>query len=138
MFYNTTSSLLAEDLQLFSNGDASVDGIFTASELYRGSSKELKHNIKPYKGNALDILNATKIYTYNLNSDNSFGVGFLAEDTHKWLSGENQKSHAMGNHLGLLTKAIQEQIIVIEEMQKQISDLQIEIKKLKKRQLKRK
>ena len=123
---------------LFSNGDASVDGIFTASELYRGSSKELKHNIKPYKGNALDILNATKIYTYNLNSDNSFGVGFLAEDTHKWLSGENQKSHAMGNHLGLLTKAIQEQIIVIEEMQKQISDLQIEIKKLKKRQLKRK
>lgn len=96
---------------------ATFTGQVSGSEVHRGSSRTLKTDIKKYTGNALDILLNTEIATYKLKADSSFGIGFIAEDTHEWLSGEDQKSHLMGNHLGLVTKAIQEQNEQIKTLQ---------------------
>lgn len=99
-----------------------ASGTITGSEIYRGSSRKLKKNIQKYNGSALDLLHDIVISTYNLKSDESFGIGFIAEDTHKWLSGEDQKQHSFGNHLGILTKAVQ-------ELQEEITILKMEILK---------
>lgn len=112
-------------------GNASISGNITSSESYRGSSRYIKHDIEAYNGNAMSIINKTKICTYKLNCDNSFGIGFISEDTHKWLSGEDQKRHAFGNHLGLLTKAVQEQDNEIQDLKKELAELREMIKELK-------
>lgn len=105
-------------------------GVFTAQEVYRGSSRELKFNIVKYEGSAIDMLNSTEIFTYNMKRDSSFAIGFIAEDTHKWLSGEEQKRHSFGNHLGILTKAIQEEDNKITALQNEVNELKVKVKDL--------
>ena len=67
---------------------------------------------------------------YNLKSNGAFAIGFIAEDTHPWLSGPVQKSHNFGNHLGLLTKAIQEEDKKVSNMELEILELKARIKEL--------
>lgn len=109
----------------------SPNGYVYAQEFYRGSSRDLKYNINPYFESALDILNSTSIYTYQMKANDEFALGFIAEDTSKWLSGPNQKHHNFGNHLGMLTKAIQEEDSKIVELERKITILENEIKELK-------
>lgn len=106
-------------------------GAIKGSELYRGSSRELKYDIQAYTGNALDMLRQTSICTYKLKENGSFGIGFIAEDTHPWLSGEQQKEHIFGNHLGLLTKAIQEEDDEIQQLKQRVYKLENELKQLR-------
>lgn len=106
-------------------------GAIKGSEIYRGSSRELKYDIQDYTGNALDLLRQTSICTYKLKEDGSFGIGFIAEDTHPWLSGEKQKEHIFGNHLGVLTKAIQEEDQEIRQLKQRVYDLENELKQLR-------
>jgi len=106
-------------------------GVFTAQEVYRGSSRTLKHDIEPLITSALEMINQTIICSYKMNADNSFAVGFIAEDTHPWLSGTDQKRHNFGNHLGLLTKAIQEEEVKIVALERKMKDLENELNQLK-------
>ena len=81
--------------------------------------------------NALGFLNEVEIMQYNLKTNGAFAIGFIAEDTHPWLSGMEQKSHNFGNHLGLLTKAIQEEDEKVNKMKIEILDLKRQINDLK-------
>jgi len=65
-----------------------------------------------------------------MKSDYSFALGFIAEDTHPWLSGDNQKSHIFGNHLAILTKAIQEEDTKILQLQNEVKELKNQIKQI--------
>jgi len=94
--YNTVSTIYVSGNNLY------------ATEFYRTSSRLLKHDINEYTGDATYILLNISIKEYNLNINNSKGIGFIAEDTDPILSGENKTGHNLGNHLGLLTKGFQE------------------------------
>ena len=105
-----------------------VSGNIQGNEVYRGSSRKLKNNIEIFDFDAMGFLNDVEIMRYNLKTDNSFGIGFIAEVTHPWLSGDEQISHAFGNHLGILTKAIQEEDTKIKQLEKRVSDLEQQLK----------
>lgn len=126
-----SSSQAFSTANLTVSGTISATGTITGSEVYRGSSRSLKYNIQELTESALSILNATRIHTYNMLADHSFSIGFIAEDTHAWLSGNERKGHIFGNHLGLLTKAIQEEDAKVAELQREIVQLKNEIKILK-------
>jgi hypothetical protein len=113
-----------------SKATLSLSGVFQAQELKRGSSRYIKHNIVEYLGSSMSMLNDTKIYTYDMNSDDSFAIGFIAEDTHQWLSGTDNKGHIFGNHLSILTKALQEEDTKIVQLQKEVLELQLKVKEL--------
>jgi hypothetical protein len=106
-------------------GTIVAQGNVTGYEVYRGSARKLKKDIKDLTTKALPIIVSTKIYKYKLKANNSKAIGFIADETHELLSGETKDKHLFGNHLALLTKAIQEQ-------QKQIEDLKKELKQMKK------
>lgn len=105
-------------------------GTITGSEVYRGSARKLKKNIKILKIDALSILKSTKICEYDLRVDNSHAIGFIADDTHQLLAGEGKDKHLFGNHLALLTKAIQEQDQQISDLKKELEEMKKLIKKL--------
>lgn len=105
-----------------------MSGLIKGSEVERGSSRALKTNIKSFDVNAIDYLNKIAVMSYNLKDGGLFGIGFIAEDTHWWLSGDQQKSHLFGNHLGVLTKAVQDEDKKVEELKKQMAELMAEIK----------
>jgi len=111
----------------YSSGNVTHSGALTASEVYRGSSREIKHDIELFNGSALEIICTTPIFTYKMNCDDSFAIGFIAEDTHPWMSGPEQKRHSFGNHLGLLTKAIQEENDRIGKLEYEVIQLQNKI-----------
>ena len=115
------------------SGNLTVPGTITGSEVYRGSSRELKKNIKPMRRSGLDLINNTEICTYNLKSSGQFGVGFIAEDTDWWISGKDQKKHEFGNHLGVITKAIQEEDQKVEKLRELIDELTIKLYDAEKR-----
>ncbi len=101
-----------------------TNGYVYAQEFFRGSSRELKTNIEPVKISALDMVNKTTIFTYNMKSTGNFAVGFIAEDTHEWLSGDDKKAHMYGNHLAVLTKAIQEEDDKITSLENRVRELE--------------
>ncbi len=110
----------------------SMSGNISGAELYRGSSRTLKKNIADFEVNAIEYLNKIAIKSYNLKDGGLFGIGFIAEDTHWWLSGEQQKSHSFGNHLGVLTKAIQDEDSKVEQLKKQVAELTAQIQEIQK------
>jgi hypothetical protein len=105
-------------------------GNITGAEVYRGSSRALKKNIADFDFDAIGFLNDVSIKRYYLKSNNLFGIGFIAEDTHPWLSGDDQKSHVFGNHLGLLTKAIQEEDQKVEDLKLEVLELRARLREL--------
>lgn len=129
-YINGSSAQAFNTANLSATGTINATSTITGSEVYRGSSRDIKHNIMPYYGDAMNILRDTMIHTYYLNVDNSFSIGFIAEDTHPWLSGPSQKGHVFGNHLGILTKAIQEIDIRVLVLEMEITRLQTKLKEL--------
>ncbi|HAH23889.1 MAG TPA: hypothetical protein DCL77_09040, partial [Prolixibacteraceae bacterium] len=119
------------------NGNANVtgtietSGTITGSEIYRTSSRDQKYDIQSFSGSAMCIINKTKILSYRMKADYSFALGFIAEETHHWLSGDEQKHHIFGNHLAILTKAVQEEDTKIIKLQKEVIELKTQIKELK-------
>lgn len=132
-YWDGTSSISSDADLTFDGTNLVVGGNITGAEVYRGSSRTLKKNIHIYRGSAMDILNKTPIYTYNLKSNNSFGIGFIAEETDKWLSGEDKKAHLMGNHLGIITKALQEKDDEIQELKSRVERLEKIVNQIKRR-----
>ena len=127
---NGSSSNAFATANLSVTGTVTTSGTITGSEVYRGSSRKLKNNIADFDTDALGFLRNVDIKRYNLKYNSSFGIGFIAEDTHPWLSGIDQKSHNFGNHLGLLTKAIQQEDKKVVAMKFEILDLKARIKEL--------
>ncbi|MEI7526465.1 MAG: tail fiber domain-containing protein, partial [Mariniphaga sp.] len=127
---NGSSSNAFATANLSVTGTITATSTITGSEVYRGSSRTLKNNIADFDFDALGFLSDVDIMRYNLKSNGSFGIGFIAEQTHPWLSGIDQKSHNFGNHLGLLTKAIQQEDQKVEELKFEILDLKARIKEL--------
>ena len=117
--------------------DISADGNMYARNFI--SDRRLKKNIKNAKDNALDIINKMKIHSFDWKEDNSHvDYGFIAQeleeiDENYVLKQEikNKKEEVTDykyyvNELPIiatLTKAIQEQQLQIEELQKEIKEL---------------
>jgi len=74
------------------------------------SSKSMKEDIKEYNGNALDIINSTKIveYKYINDPEKINHIGFIAEDSPDELSGINKNKMQLSDAIGICIKAIQE------------------------------
>ncbi len=105
-------------------------GYITAVQFYGTSSRKLKTNIKPLEINAIAFMNEVVINEYNWKQSGDFGIGFIAEDTHWWLSGKNQVSHNLSHHVGLLTLAFQQEDSKVEALQKRVSELEKQLKSL--------
>ena len=100
--------------------------ITAAGAFTNASKRELKENIEDYTDSAIDIINSTKICSFNMKGDpeKDFRVGFIADDTDPVLSGKNQDVMDNQNCIGVLLKAVQ-------ELQQEINNLQQEINNLK-------
>jgi len=109
----TPQSTIASGAYL--SGNLKVSGTVT-----QGSARELKENIVPYEGRALDIINNTNIVNYNYKDDitKTLKLGFIADDTDTILSGPKQDSMDFSNCIGLLIKAVQELNQEIEVLKK--------------------
>jgi hypothetical protein len=131
-FYNDAQS--ADVFTISESGNGTFAGNLYCAEGYRGgSSRNLKTNIRSMRRSGLTIINNLDIVTFNYKKDGMFGVGFIAEDTDKWLSGENQKEHIYQNHLGVISKAIQEEDQKVEKLRELISELTIKLYEAEKR-----
>ena len=111
------------------------DGYLYATVFQSTSSKEFKSNIKSFKKNALDILNNTKIVTFNYKEDpeKKNNVGFIAEDADETISGKEHNLFDINNTIGILIKATQELDKKIETLKKENKGLKAENKKMVRR-----
>jgi hypothetical protein len=78
---------------------------------FNPSLRELKKDIEPFKKSAMDILNATEIVSYKLDSgvhDDVTLIGFIAENTPAELATEQHDKMDNSNTLSVVLKAIQE------------------------------
>ena len=96
--------------------DAALGGTY----FFNPSLRELKKEIKPFEKTAMDIINATQIVSYKLESgvhDETTLIGFIAEETPSELATEQHDKMDNSNTLGVILKAIQEieqRIIAVE------------------------
>ena len=106
----------------------SYSGDFTATgDVTAYSDKRLKRNIETIS-NPVDIVNCLR--GVNFEKDGRHSTGVIAQEVEEFLpevvhtDAEGMKSVAYGNITGLLIEAIKEQQQTIENLQKQITDLQ--------------
>lgn len=106
----------------------SYTGSFTATgDITAYSDKRLKRNIETIN-KPIDIVNSLRGVTYEKDGRDSVGV--IAQETELALpqvvhtDEDGMKSVAYGNISGVLIEAIKEQQKTIEELQKQVKDLQ--------------
>ena len=106
----------------------SYTGDFTATgDVTAYSDKRLKRNIETIS-NPVDIVNCLR--GVNFEKDGRHSTGVIAQEVEEFLpevvhtDAEGMKSVAYGNISGLLIEAIKEQQQTIENLQKQITDLQ--------------
>ncbi len=109
-------------------GDFDVDGNITATgDVTAYSDERLKRNIETIS-NPIDLVNCLR--GVNFEKDGRHSTGVIAQEVEEFLpevvhtDSEGMKSVAYGNIAGLLIEAIKEQQQTIEELQKQIQDLQ--------------
>jgi hypothetical protein len=109
-------------------GDFEVDGNFTATgDVTAYSDQRLKRNVETIT-NAVDVVNCLR--GVNFEKDGRHSTGVIAQEVEEFLpevvhtNAEGMKSVAYGNIAGLLIEAIKEQQQTIENLQKQITELQ--------------
>ena len=109
-------------------GDFNVDGNITATaDVTAYSDARLKRNVETIS-NAVDLVNCLR--GVNFEKDGRHSTGVIAQEVEEFLpevvhtDSEGMKSVAYGNIAGLLIEAIKEQQQTIENLQKQISDIQ--------------
>jgi hypothetical protein len=87
-----------------------MTGTLILPEINLSSSRSVKENIEPFEDSALDIIKDIDIVSFNYKKDEAQvpQVGFIAEDTPKILSGEQQNNMKLNTTIGVLLKAIQE------------------------------
>ena len=109
-------------------GDFNVDGnIVATADVTAYSDARLKRNVETIS-NAVDLVNCLR--GVNFEKDGRHSTGVIAQEVEEFLpevvhtDAEGMKSVAYGNIAGLLIEAIKEQQQTIENLQKQISDIQ--------------
>lgn len=82
----------------------------TTNTVNTTSSREKKKDIKLYDGDALDLINKTKIveYVYKDDTEGVKHIGFIAEDTPSEMSGVKKDTMVLSDTIGVILKAIQE------------------------------
>lgn len=91
------------------NGSGSFSGIVTAPAFYQSSLRALKDNIKPFDDNALEVLNSVNVVSFNYKkTPDLHNIGFIADETHEFLSTKDHNVLHVNNSIGLLIKAVQE------------------------------
>jgi hypothetical protein len=89
----------------------SPNGAIGSPNFFPTSTQELKYDIKPFTKSALDILNATKIVSYEFDIDSMEGetkYGFIAEETPEEIAGTTHDRIIISSSIGVLIKALQE------------------------------
>ena len=74
------------------------------------SKRSMKENIKPWKKDALALLEGVEIVGFNYISDRekNYHIGFIADDTDEALAGIQHDRMDTTNCIGVLIKAVQE------------------------------
>ena len=122
------------------NGYTYINNYCEAQYFNARSDKRAKENIKPFSGNALDIVNNINTYTFNYkNNPNQVSYGILAQDlldvninnfnfiNNKEATGINDDYMSIKE-----SKLVYLLIEAVKEQQKEIEDLKTELKALKK------
>ena len=91
-----------------------------ASSFNAVSKRSAKENIVNFEESALDLIKTVEVVKYNYKTDKekNLKIGFIADDTHEYLSSKDHDKMEMGNSIGLLIKAVQ-------ELQKEIDNLKL-------------
>ena len=89
----------------------SPNGAIGSSNFFPTSTKNAKTDIQPFTKSGLDILNATKIVSYEFDIDTMEGetkYGFIAEDTPEEIAGTTHDRIIISSSMGVLIKSLQE------------------------------
>jgi len=122
MYYNDNIKVQTTNTGVDITGDLVASGDVTAY-----SDARLKRNVETIS-NAVDLVNCLR--GVNFEKDGRHSTGVIAQEVEEFLpevvhtDSEGMKSVAYGNIAGLLIEAIKEQQQTIENLQKQISDIQ--------------
>lgn len=116
-------------------------GVWGQGSYINGSDARWKDNVQTLDCNCLDIVNNLRSVSYTYNEDSGASdlttphLGFIAQEVeqatgnHPWLSGlvtedfQGYKSMAYQELIPVLTKAIQEQQVMIEELKAEVAAL---------------
>ena len=128
MYYNDSIKVQTTNTGADITGDLNISGdVIASGDVTAYSDERLKRNIETIQ-NPIDIVNCLRGVSFEKDGRSSIGV--IAQETEDFLpevvhtDNEGMKSVAYGNITGLLIEAIKDQQKTIEELQKQISDLQ--------------
>lgn len=99
-----------DKFQFYANNTIATS-IVEAGAFNTVSSRIYKTMIEEFKESALDLISQIDVVSYyfkKYQEDDIKRVGFIAEDTHPYFSGKEQKNFDIANTLGIVLKAIQE------------------------------
>lgn len=102
---------------------------YVGCDITQGSKEELKKNFEMMQNNAINILKEIDIYRYNLKNEKDTDkkhIGFVIGDNYKYSKEVTSKDNDGVNiysFVSLCCKAIQEQQVLIENLQKEVEEL---------------
>lgn len=117
-----------KELNIYGNtslkGNINASGEISASSFNATSSIVFKENVVPTEYSGLDIVNDVSIVDFNYKNDDSKvkHIGFIAEDTHKILSGPKHDHMDYTNCIGILLKAVQELSKKVEILEEKVKE----------------
>lgn len=124
----TTTPHVQGEFKIFNNGSIPTtlfNGEMHAQEFYRTSTRKIKKDIAPFSENATSILNGVDVVEYKLKKGPDYKkIGFIAEDTHEYLSTPEHNVMDQGSSIGLLIKAVQELSAKVEELERRLAECQ--------------
>ena len=132
-------------MEVYKNGHATLNGVWTANNFAKGSDRRLKKEIKPLKDGFLLKIRSLKPVTYYWDiekyPDKGFNkreqIGLIAQDiqdSFPWLVQKSTEGYLSIDYSGfsvVLIKAIQEQQKQIDELQKKNSTYKDELQKIR-------
>ncbi len=92
------------------DGNGKWKGTVTASNITAPSSRALKENIAPFADDALRLVEAIRVMSFNYIADRSKDrrIGFLADETDELFSGRERDRFDLPNTIGVLIRAVQQ------------------------------
>lgn len=103
-----------------------VSGYVTASTFYTSSSRKTKFDIKPWEGNALEILRKVDVTEFRyLSQPDELQIGFIAEDVDKILVSEDRRYMKPTTVSGVLIKGVQELEARVRNLENRLSKYEV-------------
>jgi hypothetical protein len=80
-----------------------------AASFYTNSRRALKEDIAPFVGDGLALIESLNVvqFRYKERQSDHLRVGFIADDTDPWFSGEQQDQFDLVNSVGITFDAVQ-------------------------------